>query len=66
MRTAFVCWRDYYVKLRVFPVRCEGFPPACLRVLIEAQATEARRARERKAAEKEKTVEVKRKDPRPW
>lgn len=66
MRVAFVCWRDYYGKLRVFPTRCEGFPPACLRILIETQATEERRIRERKRAEKEKSEEMSRKDPRPW
>lgn len=66
MRVAFVSWRDYYGKLLVFLTRCEGFPPPCLRILIEAQAIEERRARERKAAAKEEEQESGHKAPRPW
>lgn len=63
MRTAFVSWRDYYGKLWVFATRCEGFPPACLRILIKAQVAEKKRERER---EREEMEDKDRKAPRPW
>ena len=53
MRTAFVSWRDYYGKLLVFAIRCEGFPPACLRILIEAQVEKEKLAEQAEKGEPE-------------
>jgi len=58
----YVCTRDYYLDLLIFPANCGGsLVPPCVTVLKNAQA-----AAKRKPTKKEEVKEKEERRRRPW
>lgn len=59
----YVCTRDYYLDLLIFPAQCGGpITPPCVTVLINAQ----RDAKAKTPEQEEKPESKEERDRRPW